>query len=427
MKRIFSDYAYGAGPRDGCFWDTTCDLPTYPALDGRQRADVVIVGAGFTGLNAALTLAEQGVEVVVLDAQQPGWGASGRNGGFCCLGGGKASDAFLDRHFGQEARRAWRKAEMTAVDYVEARISQHGWSVDRHSTGETLLAHRPMSMGELVNEIADSYGLTAKQEDLRAFGGAFHGALRIPYGFGMNPRKYIAGLLRALESLGVRVFGNSAARFVEGGVRTSHGVVHANLKVIATNGYSSEDVSPWLAGRYMPTQSNVMVTRPLTNTELSDQGWSSGQMCYDTRNLLHYFRLMPDNRFLFGMRGGLRAGPTAEAHARKRLRAHFDHLFPAWRHVESEGAWSGFVALARGQMPFVGPVPASDGQYASLCYHGNGIAMGSYCGHLLAKLILGEEQRPEVLRKPLQGFPFGRVRRVLMPPIYAALTMRDGL
>lgn len=427
MRRVFSDYAYGAGPREGCYWDQTCDLPRYPALKGALKADVAIIGAGFTGLNAALTLAKSGASVAVLDAQQPGWGASGRNGGFCCLGGGKASDAFLDRRFGKESRLDWRRAEVAAVQHVAALIEQNAWDVDRHSHGETLLAHRPMSLEPVAAEALENYAVDAEALDPTHFGGSFHAALTIPHGFGLNPRKYFEGLLGLAAQLGVRIFGESQVNVTASGVRGAQGHVVAPQRIVATNGYSSEDVPHWLGARYMPAQSNVMVTRPLTEAEMRAQGWQSTQMCYDTRNLLHYFRLMPDNRFLFGMRGGLFSNALAEKRARQRLRRHFDRMFPAWRHVESEGSWSGLVALARGQMPFVGPVPGQRGLFASLCYHGNGVAMGSYSGHLLAQLLLGDERRPAILHRPLERFPLGPARRCLMPPLYAALAIKDRL
>ena len=120
MTRIFSDYAYGSGPRDGCWWDTTCDLPETSQLDTDIACNVAIIGAKFTKLNAALRLAEQGVDVVVLDARHIGWGASGRNGGFCCLGGGSASDAQLDRRFGQAMSGLYR--------VCVSRISAMTWS-----------------------------------------------------------------------------------------------------------------------------------------------------------------------------------------------------------------------------------------------------------------------------------------------------------
>jgi glycine/D-amino acid oxidase-like deaminating enzyme len=177
----------------------------------------------------------------------------------------------------------------------------------------------------------------------------------------------------------------------------------------------------------MPTQSNVIVTRPLTGHEIKSQGWNSAQMAYDTRNLLHYFRLMPDGRFLFGMRGGLRSSPRAEAASRRAILRGFSKMFPAWKDVEVTHSWSGMVSIARDQLPYVGPVPNMGGVFAGVCYHGNGIAMGSYAGKKLAQMVLknGQTDLPEAMTTPLTRFPFGRARRLIMPAVYAGLKAQD--
>ena len=128
-----------------------------------------------------------------------------------------------------------------------------------------------------------------------------------------------------------------------------------------------------------------------TQAELEAQGWTSRQMCYDSRNLLHYFRLMPDNRFLFGTRGGLLSSPRAEAAAQARARRDFEAMFPAWSNVDTPFGWSGMVCLSRNRTPYVGPIPEMPGAFAALAYHGNGVAMGSYSGHMLAGLLLQEK------------------------------------
>lgn len=172
----------------------------------------------------------------------------------------------------------------------------------------------------------------------------------------------------------------------------------------------------------------MIVTRKLTEDEKASAGWTSDQMAYDTRNLLHYFRLMPDGRFLFGMRGGVLTGAAAEARARKLIRSDFDAMFPAWRDVETTHNWSGMVCVSRDMLPFVGPVPSQRGLWAGLCYHGNGVAMGSYSGALLAQLVQGKTPDmlyPAAVQKPLRRFELGRWRRALMPFAYAGLMLAD--
>lgn len=441
MKRIYSDFAYSDAPRNGCWWDETCEIPERVSVQGDMQCEVAIVGGGFTGVSAALHLAEAGVDVAVLENRYVGWGASGRNGGFCCLGGGMLEDAALDSKFGRDGRLEWRRTEVAAVHLVEEIIDRFDIDVDRHSDGETQLAHRPRDLEDMrgsVDRYAENYGIKARiteAADLAAEGmnAGFHGALTIPVGFGLNPRKYITGLARAAEAAGATIFHDTpVTNVVRNGdgfrVTTPHGIVTADRVIIATNGYSSEDLPEWLAGRYMPTQSSIIVTRPLTQSEMGAQGWTSGQAAYDTRHLLHYFRLMPDNRMLFGVRGGLVATDGSEARAMRRARADFDRMFPAWAGVETPHSWSGMVCIARNRMPFVGEIPEMPGVFASLCYHGNGVAMASYCGALLADVVRGKTSEriyPQVVQRPLAKFELGRYRRAVMPFAYAGFALSD--
>lgn len=441
MRRIYPAFAYSEAPRAGCWWDETCAAPDRPAQRGDAQADVVIIGGGFTGLNAALHLAQAGVGATVLEAERVGFGASGRNGGFCCLGGGMLDDATLDRKFGREERLAWRQVEKAAIGQVEDFITTRDVDVDRHSQGETQLAHRPRDFDEMRGKLdyyAENYGVSARlteKADLAAEGlsAGFEGAITVPIGFGLNPRKYVTALAQAAEKAGATIYHNSPALNVtrrDGvfDVTTPRGCIRAERVIIATNGYSSEDLPPWLAARYMPTQSSVIVTRPMTEAELSAQGWTSRQASYDSRHLLHYFRLMPDNRMLFGVRGGLLSNPASEARALRRARADFEAMFPAWRDVETPHGWSGMVCIARNRMPFVGEVPDQPGMFAGLCYHGNGVAMGSYSGALLADLVRGktpERPYPAPMRAPLARFELGRFRRAVMPFAYAGFALSD--
>lgn len=441
MKRIYPDFAYSDAPRGGCWWDETCESPDRPALEGDHRCDVAIIGGGFTGVSAALHLAEAGVVATVLENRYVGWGASGRNGGFCCLGGGMLDNAALDKQFGRDGRDAWRQTEHAAVNLVEELTTRFGIDVDRHSDGETQFAHRPKDMEEMrgrVDYYADSYGVEARlteRADLATNGmnAGFHGALTVPIGFALNPRKYITGLAVAAEQAGAQIFHETPVTEITRAagmfrIQTPNGIVTAEKIIIATNGYSSEDLPDWLAARYMPTQSSIIVTRPMTQSELGAQGWTSGQASYDTRHLLHYFRLMPDNRMLFGVRGGLMANAGSESRAIRRARDDFDRMFPAWRDVETPHAWSGMVCIARNRMPFVGEVPDEPGMFTSLCYHGNGVAMASFSGALLADLVQGHPPSrlyPGVLKRPLARFELGKFRRAIMPFAYAGFALAD--
>ncbi|MFD1342746.1 NAD(P)/FAD-dependent oxidoreductase [Litorisediminicola beolgyonensis] len=436
MRRIYESAAYG--PEPGCYWAETVSAPDWPRLRGSERADVAVIGGGFTGLNAALDLAASGARVALLEAETPGWGASGRNGGFCCLGGAKAPEALLRRRFGAEGLAEWHATQIASIDTVAGRLAEHGIDADTHSEGETCLAHTPRAMARLraeAEEAAQAYGTEPRLTERDALrqeglGGTFHGALTLPIGFALNPRKYHHGLARAAMEAGVACFSESPVTgLVRDGAHwrltTPEGEIRADQVVIATNGYSSEDLPDWLRARTLPVQSSIIVTRPLTPEEQQRQGWTSAQMSYDSRRLLHYFRKLPNGRFLFGMRGGLSARPASVARLRARIRRDFHAMFPEWRDVEITHDWSGLICLMANLTPYVGPVPGHPGLHASLGYHGNGVAMSSHSGRLLAAQMTTGAPVPAVLSAPPRRFPLGRFRRWLLAPAYAAAETLD--
>ena len=440
MKRIYEPLAYSEDVRRDCFWSTTVAPFEGLQLQGTHQADVAIIGGGFTGLNAALHLAEDGVDVALLDAQTIGWGASGRNGGFCCLGGGILGNAQIDKAFGTDARHTWRTAEKDAISHVAKLLERHKINADTHSDGETLLAHKAKRWTTLkhhAEEVAESYGIEPiliPKSELSEHGleGPFHGALTTPIGFGLNPLKYALGIAEAARAACARFFEHCPVNRIEQGthftLHTPKGRITAKRIIIATNGYSSEDIPDWLAARFMPVQSSVLVTRPLTDEELTSAGWTSDQMAFDSRNLLHYFRLMPDRRFLFGMRGGIFANARTNAKIKRLIRSDFEQMFPAWTHVDTPHMWSGLVCMNAKGLPFTGPVADMPGAYASLSYHGNGVAMASYCGTLLADLVQDKDTRlpyPEVVQTAPTKLPFGTKRRWLLPPLYATMGIFD--
>ncbi|MGB7317911.1 MAG: FAD-dependent oxidoreductase [Planktotalea sp.] len=440
MKRIYEPLAYGPEPIRNGYWQTTADPLGLPSLRGAHQTDIAIIGGGFTGLNAALQLAQDGVNVTLLDSETIGWGASGRNGGFCCLGGGVLANKQIDKRYGIDARRAWRQAEIDAISHVADLLKTHGIDAKTHSNGETLLAHKPTRWDMLqhhAEQAAADYNvsptLTPKQ-DLPELGlsGPFHGALTIPIGFALNPLKYALGIAKVALDAGARLIENSPVTRIEQGARftlhTAQGKLTAKRVIIATNGYSSEDVPTWLRARYLPVQSSVLVTRPLSDAEINAAGWTSEQMAFDSRNLLHYFRLMPNRRFLFGMRGGIFANARSDAKIKALIRSDFETMFPAWAQVETPHMWSGLVCMNAKGAPFTGAIPGMPGAFASLSYHGNGVAMASYCGALLADLVQGKSTRrpyPDLLRNPPNKFPLGHKRRWLLPPIYTAMGLAD--
>ncbi len=179
----------------------------------------------------------------------------------------------------------------------------------------------------------------------------------------------------------------------------------------------------------MPVQSNILVTHPLSQEEIAAQGWNSRQMVVDARNLLHYFRLLPDNRMLFGLRGSIRASEENLAATQRLARTDFDRMFPQWRNVETEYFWSGLICMTRDLIPFAGPIRGMDNAFAAMAFHGNGVSMAPYCGALMADLALGQQTMPHALlmQKQMRRFELGSLRRNLLPPAFLWYKLLDGV
>lgn len=414
------------------------------ALEGSASCDVAVVGGGYTGLSAAYHLArDHGLEVRVLERGEPGWGASGRNGGFCCIGSTKLSHDGIVNRVGEAEARRFHVAQREAVDLVAEIAEAESLDIGRCGDGELEIAHRE-------NRIA---GLKAQQGAMRALFGVestIYGrdemrerglvtaegaaALHTPIGFGLHPLRYARGLAEAAARRGATLHGASGVEAWErdGGTHVLHtagGTVRAARVIVATNGYTPEDLHPALAGRLLPALSSVVATRPLTDDELAAQGWRSHDMAFDSRDLLHYFRLLPDRRLLLGARGGIEAGPASENASREDMKRRLGRIFPALRDVEITHFWRGFVCLARDLAPHVCRLPGETGAIAAMAYHGNGVAMATWSGRAAARLAAGatpdEEIVPAIMRRPLPRFPLPALRLGYLRALYGALWIRD--
>lgn len=442
--RPYEDAAYPPGPWPPSFWCASVGKAVECApLSSDLEVDVLIVGAGYTGLNAALELRENsGQSVALIDAGNPAWGASGRNGGFCCLGGSALSVAGQIKRFGLEETRRYLGLQHRAIDQVARFLDESGQAADRHSDGELLLAHKASVYKDMLDNAnviknlggIDFQAITKKELAAHGVNGpGFHGGVITKAGFALNPMKYAQSLLAAVQKAGVQVFGNTEMQGIWSepiGVRVAAGAyqIRAKKLILATNGYANDSVPKTLGGRQLPVISAIMVTRPLSEEELAAQGWTSDLMAYDSRHLLHYFRKLPDGRFLIGQRGALFVNPVAEERARKKVRRDFEVMFPAWRHVETDYFWSGFVSLTRDLTQYIGPVPGLENCFTAFGYHGNGVAMASLSGRLVAQLSQGEvvDLPPQMTRLP-RRFPLGRHRRLLLQAAFAKYWLQDRL
>lgn len=417
--------------------------PPCPALEGDDTCDVAVIGAGYTGLSAALHLArDHGLSVRVLEAGYPGWGASGRSGGFCCIGGAKLSYQAMIRRFGLEETRAFFGVQRAAVDLVRAIAQDEGIDLGAgDAEGEVCLAHRPNRAKELQEEgafLARSFGVEARwlsPEALAAEGlrSSLHGGLFLPQGFGLHPLNYARGLARAALAHGAVIHGHSKViGWAHEGrlhrLATDRGNLRAAQVLLATNGYEQGMLLPAQERRRLPVLSSILVTRPLSAQERQEQGWQTTILAYDSRDLLHYFRLLPDGRFLFGGRGGVSGRPGETAQQRRGMEARFRSFFPAWRAVPFTHFWNGLACLAADRVPHIGPIDGLPGAYQAFAYHGNGVALATWAGRTVAQQIAGRgPQLPAPLRQSAPTFPLPALRKLFLRGAYVGLRLRDEL
>jgi glycine/D-amino acid oxidase-like deaminating enzyme len=416
-------------------WSATAEepAPPAPALEGAAKADVAIVGGGFTGLSAALHLAERGVDALLLEAEEPGFGASGRNGGQV-IPGLKYDPDELVAMFGPE--RGERLAEIVggAAGFTFGLIERHsircapvrkGWIQGVHAASKFDIAKRRVEQwgrrGAPVRTLdrAEVVELTGTE---RYCGGWFDGR-----GGMIQPLSYARGLARVALAAGARIHGRSPAlRLVKEGagwrVQTSGGAVTADRVLIATNGYTG-DLWPGLKRSLVPVNSFQVATRPLTDN-LRATILPGGQPVSDTRRLLRYFRLDPEGRLLMGGRGASYGDERSSLYERLRRAARW--LFPQLDGLEWEFYWSGKVALTADHMPHVHePAP---GVAAALGYNGRGVAMASRMGKLMADHLTGAP--PEALGFPItriEPLPFWSLRQPAVSALIGWYRFRDWM
>jgi glycine/D-amino acid oxidase-like deaminating enzyme len=395
-------YPYWWDSLPGSEWpsddESASDRPRAEDASLPPRADVVVIGAGYTGLSAARQLARGSASVVVLERHRAGWGASSRNGGQV-LTGLKLEPAALVAHFGETRARALFDASIESIGALEQLVADERMECELEQSGHVLAACTPSHFKELGAEqqllarvFRHRVELVSEQEQRTEIGStAYHGLLVDERSLAINPALYVDGLTGAARRAGAAIVERTAVTAVsrsETGwtVRTTRGSITGRELLVATNGYASA-ATPWLQRRFIPIGSFIIATEPL-EPAAAGALIPKRRMVFDSRHFLHYFRLTRDHRLLFGGRAEF-SSPTADTTARcaEILRRDMVTLFPSLATTTVEYTWSGYVAYTRDQIPHAGRL--HDAFYAG-GYCGHGIAMATHLGSLVARRIAGE-------------------------------------
>lgn len=411
---------------------TAARSPSHPPLERDISTDVCVIGAGYTGLSAALELAQAGYRVVVLEARQVGYGASGRNGGQICTGFSSGQGKIEAQIGKDDARKCFALAE-ESKQLLKDRISQHSIDCDL-KWGYLHAIPKPGQFSELTSWKAelDELGYTDTQiytkAELEERLGTriYHGALREGGAGHFHPLNYCLGLARAAVEAGAVIHEMSPVIEVDTGAspwaKTSKGTIRARFMVIAGNAYLGRTV-PKLYGKVMPVSSYIIATEPLGENRARAL-IRDGEAVANTNFIVDYYRITGDTRMLFGGRASYSTlePPNLGSYMRPRMTA----VFPQLRDVKIDYAWGGYIAITNNRIPDCGRL--SPTVYYAHGYSGQGVALAGIYGKLMAEAIRGQAERFDLLARFRHiPFPGGPIRTPLLVAAMLYYRIRDAL
>jgi glycine/D-amino acid oxidase-like deaminating enzyme len=376
------------------WWDGT-PRPQMPAAELPPRADVLVVGSGYTGLSAALATARGGRNTVVIDAEEAGWGCSTRNGGQISTSIKPSYDE-LSALYGTE--RAFRilKEGHNALAWIGDFVRTEAIDCRFERVGRFHAAHNPVQYDALAKKLAtqpkglevEAHMVSRAEQHGELGTDAYHGGAVYVQHAALDPARYHQGLLQRVIDAGATVIARCPATAIDrdgNGFRiaTPWGVIGARNVVIATNGYTGP-ATPWFRRRVIPIGSYIIATEPLSS-DLMARLMPKARVVSDTRKLVYYYRASPDRtRILFGGRVAYKeTDPRVSA---PRLHAEMCRIFPELQETRITHSWVGFVAYTFDTMPHLG---CQDGLHYAMGYCGSGISLASYFGTRIGQQVLG--------------------------------------
>jgi glycine/D-amino acid oxidase-like deaminating enzyme len=406
--------------REHNYWLTTAQMPgTDDSRPLPSRVDVAVIGAGFTGLSAARTLAKRGAKVAVFESETIGWGASSRNGGMV-LTGMKLGVNQLISMFGRDLTQRMYAASLQTIDCVEQIVREEAIDCEFSRCGHLEVACKQKHFDDYarqVDVIAREFNhqlRVVQRNELNTEIGSniYYGGMVDEVSAGLNPARYVAGLGRAAIKAGAEIFEHTRVEGLQREsshgeaswkIATSRGPLFAREVFVATSGYTGK-ATPALQKRIIPIGSFIIATQPLSEA-LAHELSPRNRMIYDSKNYLYYYRLTPDRRMLFGGRAAF--FPETDQTIRRSaeiLRRGMIDVYPQLRDAKIEYVWGGTLDFAFDIMPHAGQL---DGMYYAVGYAGHGVAMATYQGQKMAELIAGDKPENPFVGIPFPGAPLG--------------------
>ena len=404
--------------KDSYYAATAARGAAFAALSGSTRCDVAIVGGGLAGLSAALELRRQGLDVVVLEAREIGFGASGRNGGQAIHGLACDQDVIEAQLGLDDARRVWQMS-IEALDLIRSRIAEFGIDCDWQDgyLGLATSERKGRALAAWADRIGSVYGYPLTRigpADVQRWIASprFHSGIHDPRSGHLHPLKYTLGLARAAAAAGVRLHEGTSVQALQPGpeplLRTPVGDVRARHVLLAGNVYL-QGLVPELAPRIMPVGTYIACSEPLDPARAEALIPSRSAVC-DTDFVLDYFRPTPDHRMLYG--GRVSYSTVTPGHLAESMRRRMVKTFPQLGDVKVRYAWGGFVDISMNRAPDFGRLPGNGNIYYLQGFSGHGLALTGLAGRLVAEAIGGSAARFDVFaRLRHRPFPGGALLR----------------
>ena len=420
MKNIYHPDIYKFNETVNSYWEDNSNQNfNLEKLTKDIKCEIVVIGGGYTGLLCAINLIENyNLDVILLEAGKIGWGASSRNGGFCSFPPMKASFKKLQKIYGKEETKIFFKNSVEGSNYTKDIISNY--NIDCDVTGESnfIVAHHPNKFKK-IREQADVYKnefnietqiYTKEEFSSIGHGGTEQfGALSYKPGFAINPLKFVNGITKYALSKKLKIFEHSLIDKIDKNngsyiLRAKEGSVKAKKVVIATNGFYQEGLIPQMNSRILPVISNIIVTRKLTKKEIDLHNFKTFSPITNTKNLLYYYRKLPDNRILFGTRGDFIGSDQSNLDRSKIMEKFFKNIFPDWSNISIDYNWRGLIAMSQKLTPSIGKLENEE-IYYGFGYHGVGVSSAPWTGKQLSKLVFSSNSKDLNISKIYTGLP----------------------